>query len=554
MTSRPSAFDALMSNERLLAAKKNPSAPSPTKKPKSLLSSRPPAKYQGNAIDGLENSIEDSPKPNSNETQKPPDSKKTKVVGISERTAELKAKIGSRRILILKRWEKGARVPFLFLCLASDLMSNETSQILITGIGCNMLRTVIYTTPDDLLAMAYLAANKLAPTHEGWVMVKGQGKVNVEEAAKIVKQVFSVLPVYDKVVPALLTSGIWNLPKTCSFTVGVPVEPMKAKSTNSVAKIVNKFQDADIVCEYKYDGERAQSRYKVEMLSGTLESFRMLLLQFLVSARWRFDIHKSSVKSFVLDCELVAYDRILSTRARKNVLLSDIKVDVCIFAFDILYLNGQALLQEQLEIRKEEIQSFLNSAVSSSCGGLMIKTLDRNAKYEPSKLSLNWLKLKKDYLERNIGDTLDLVPVAAFHGKRTGVCGSFLLACYDDNNEEYHGICKIGIGFTEAVCEECSANLRSKVIPEPKSYYHYTGEMPDVWFEAAESKLLWCMESSEEWFVCQLAMTLVRRLSSFFHNKVLWDVYAPTLPHDREKHRFFTGDMIQKVIMNSQFF
>ncbi|KAK8342318.1 hypothetical protein V6Z12_A08G223800 [Gossypium hirsutum] len=120
-------------------------------------------------------------------------------------------------------------------------------------------------------------------------------------------------------------------------------------------------------------------------------------------------------------------------------------------------------------------------------------------------------------------DTLDLVPVAAFHGKRTGVCGSFLLACYDDNNEEYQGICKIGIGFTEAVCEECSASLRSKVIPEPKSYYHYTGEMPDVWFEAAE-----------------LAMTLVRRLSSFFHNKVGWDVCAPTLHHDREKHRSFT--------------
>ncbi|KAL1158576.1 hypothetical protein V6Z11_A08G233300 [Gossypium hirsutum] len=89
-----------------------------------------------------------------------------------------------------------------------------------------------------------------------------------------------------------------------------------------------------------------------------------------------------------------------------------------------------------------------------------------------------------------IEDTLDLVPVAAFHGKRTGVCGSFLLACYDDNNEEYQGICKIGIGFTEAVCEECSASLRSKVIPEPKSYYHYTGEMPDVWFEAAERTTL----------------------------------------------------------------
>lgn len=45
--------------------------------------------------------------------------------------------------------------------------------------------------------------------------------------------------------------------------------------------------------------------------------------------------------------------QVLSTRARKNVVMSEIKVDVCIFAFDILYLNGQELLQEQLDIRRE---------------------------------------------------------------------------------------------------------------------------------------------------------------------------------------------------------
>ncbi|MBA0735769.1 hypothetical protein Gogos_019584, partial [Gossypium gossypioides] len=112
----------------------------------------------------------------------------------------------------------------------------------------------------------------------------------------------------------------------------------------------------------------------------------------------------------------------------------------------------------------EEIQTFLNSAVSSSCEGLIIKTLDRDATYEPSKRSLNWLKLKKDYME-SIGDTLDLVPIAAFHGrgKRTGT------------------------GFSEAELEERSASLRSKVIPEPKSYYRCSEMMkPDVWFETTE--------------------------------------------------------------------
>lgn len=50
---------------------------------------------------------------------------------------------------------------------------------------------------------------------------------------------------------------------------------------------------------------------------------------------------------------VINYLQILSTRARKNVALSEIKVDVCIYAFDLLYLNGQQLLQEQLCTRRQ---------------------------------------------------------------------------------------------------------------------------------------------------------------------------------------------------------
>ena len=39
------------------------------------------------------------------------------------------------------------------------------------------------------------------------------------------------------------------------------------------------------------------------------------------------------------------------------------------------------------------MQEFLMESVSHGCEGLMVKTLTENASYEPSKLSLNWLKV-----------------------------------------------------------------------------------------------------------------------------------------------------------------
>lgn len=62
----------------------------------------------------------------------------------------------------------------------------------------------------------------------------------------------------------------------------------------------------------------------------------------------------------------------------------------------------------------EELGVFLNESVVAGTEGLIVKSLDST--YEPSKRSAHWLKLKKDYME-GVGDTFDVVPIGAWHGK-----------------------------------------------------------------------------------------------------------------------------------------
>ncbi|ORX40585.1 DNA ligase [Kockovaella imperatae] len=348
----------------------------------------------------------------------------------------------------------------------------------------------------------------------------------LEEGAEIVKGVYSELPNYDLIVPALLKNGVENLREVCKLTPGVPLKPMLAKPTKAISEVLDRFEGKEFTCEYKYDGERAQvhrlENGEIAVFSRNSEN---------MSAKYPDLVQqvprcvKEGTKSFVIDAEAVAFDletkkllpfQDLSRRKRKDVRTEDITVRVHLFAFDLLYLNGESLLKLELKERRkllrehfhfvegefdfakssdatsvEEIEGFLEESVKDGCEGLMVKMLATDAStYEPSRRSMNWLKLKKDYLS-GVGDSLDLVVVGAYHGKgkRTAVYGAFLLACYDPDSENYQTICKIGTGFSEEILTQFYEALRPlELAGGARGDIEVGAAKPDVWFEP---KIVW---------------------------------------------------------------
>lgn len=202
--------------------------------------------------------------------------------------------------------------------------------------------------------------------------VKGEKAPSTEKLAHgeaVLKSVYSELPAYEVLIPAMLEHGIFKLPEVCKLHPGVPIKPMLAKPTKSITEVLDRFEGKEFTCEYKYDGERAQIHYvapdsihQYPDATNTLQKDSKGLSS--IFSRNSEDLSKKypdvlakldgwikeGVKSFVLDCETVAWDTVnkkvlpfqqLMTRKRKDVKAEDVKVKVCIFAFDVLFLNGE---------------------------------------------------------------------------------------------------------------------------------------------------------------------------------------------------------------------
>lgn len=382
--------------------------------------------------------------------------------------------------------------------------------------------------PSALNAIGFAFTLDFLGPKRAHAMAPEELQLILNTAAGSFARIFYEVPSYEVVIQAVLDHGFMVLvpgsatsnahAKDLSIRPGLPVKPQLAHPTSGVGVILDRFQGRAFTSEYKYDGERAQIHYKrgsgYQIFSRNSETHTGKYPDVISMLPQVFGHDK--VESFILDSEVVAVNpdtgalqafQVLQHRGRKNIAEKDVTIPVCVFAFDILYFNGEPQLHKNLRERRavlsenfsvipgkmtfathldsdnvEDIQKFLELSILDGCEGLMIKTLTEEATYTPAKRSHFWLKLKKDYMD-GATDTLDLVPMGAFYGKgkRAGVFGGFLLGCYDAESDEYQSICKIGTGFQETELEQFTAELRPHVLGEKPGYFRAPDDAADVW-------------------------------------------------------------------------
>jgi DNA ligase 1 len=249
------------------------------------------------------------------------------------------------------------------------------------------------------------------------------------------------------------------------------------------AEEIAQYYNKPLICEFKYDGVRVQLHKfsdKVRMFSRKLEDVTN-----------SFPEIASAVAllpaEFILDGEVLAYRdgrplhfQELQKRLRRKAVTDHMigEIPIVYIPYDIMYLDGQPLIDRPLTERKEllsqirfkepiidpgyrvvstaqEIAYAFKESRDTGHEGLVVKELE--SQYHPGKRGRHWTKLKHEL------DTIDAVIIIAEygHGKRAGTLSDYTFAVKDNHDGSLKTIGKAYSGLTDAEIAKMTDKLRS---------------------------------------------------------------------------------------------
>jgi bifunctional non-homologous end joining protein LigD len=255
-------------------------------------------------------------------------------------------------------------------------------------------------------------------------------------------------------------------------------EPMMAVLTNAA------FDDDEWLFEVKWDGHRCLANLGTATRL-TSRTKRDMTAQF----PELIDMHRQlAARNAVVDGEIVALDRNGRPsfermqdrfhRTPEELARNKGRVPVQFLAFDLLWLDGQPLvdlplverrarlnevLVETRDIRLSQVvegagRRFFDQVRELELEGIVAKRAA--SPYRPGVRSYDWRKIKALCLQ-------DCVIVGWTPGKggRAATLGSLLLAVYDDGRLRYAG--NVGTGFTHTFLADLLEHLQELQVPTP---------------------------------------------------------------------------------------
>jgi DNA ligase-1 len=263
-------------------------------------------------------------------------------------------------------------------------------------------------------------------------------------------------------------------------------------------------EHGQIAAEFKYDGSRFQFHKKgnwARLYSRRLEDVTAALSDVIEK------LILSTAHDVILDGEVIAikdnkpmpFQSVLRRfRRRHDIAEAQDAIEMVPNVFDILYLDGETLIDLPLEKRRQRLESVVSryiapqlvssdpleiertykEALDAGHEGIMIKV--PASPYSPGQRGKNWIKIKPDV------DTLDLAVIGGEwgEGKRAHVFGSFLVACQDSG--KLIALSRVATGFSDEQLVEVYELLKDRVIKKSGKEVSFE---PDLIFEVGYAEL-----------------------------------------------------------------
>lgn len=342
-------------------------------------------------------------------------------------------------------------------------------------------------------------------------MLTGDKKLRVE-----IERAYNIRPDLGFIGKTIKEKGIKGL-ESVKPAVGTPILMARAERLSSGKEIIDKIGECAV--EPKFDGFRLQAHFdssqkkgeRVKLFTRNLEEVTFMYPD--VAGGIEDQI---KAKTAIFEGEAIAYNpktgeylpfQLTSQRKRKyDIEEMAQKIPLKYMVFDLLYINGENMIPQPYTKRRsqfehlikagdvlypaeekiftdgKEIENYFDKCIADGLEGILAKKLDGS--YQAGARGWSWIKLKRSY-QSKLDDTIDCVVMGYFYGrgKRTSFgIGAFLIGIYDEKQDKFVTIAKVGTGLTDDEWRELAKRgdtLKSK--EKPVLYDVDKWLEPDVW-------------------------------------------------------------------------